>query len=32
MKQETKKKKARQLHTRLSDDVFAFYGEKAKGD
>ncbi|PGT92226.1 hypothetical protein COD18_15445 [Bacillus cereus] len=29
MKQETKKKTARQLHTRLPDDVFAFYGKEA---
>ncbi|MEH7668963.1 hypothetical protein V7419_19770 [Bacillus sp. JJ689] len=29
MKQETKKKSPRQLHTRLPDDVFAFYGKEA---
>ncbi|GAB6601450.1 hypothetical protein C2L96_25860 [Bacillus cereus] len=30
MKQETKKKSPRQLHTRLPDDVFAFYEGEAK--
>ncbi|MFA2605352.1 hypothetical protein ABR763_23555 [Bacillus cereus] len=30
MKQGTKKKSPRQLHTRLPDDVFAFYGKEAK--
>ncbi|MDA1611299.1 hypothetical protein PDK26_08590 [Bacillus cereus] len=30
MKQETKKKSPRQLHTRLDDDIFAFYEGKAK--
>ncbi|OJD63465.1 hypothetical protein BAU26_13880 [Bacillus sp. N35-10-4] len=30
MKQETKKKTTRQLHTRLDDDVFTFYEEEAK--
>lgn len=30
MKTKQTRKASRQLHTRLDDDVFAFYGEEAK--